>query len=61
MINGCNYQKPLQIQVFDYFFDETSKMFYFTSNKDTQLIARKMEIEDNVMPASEFYDGKKLI
>ena len=27
-------------------------MFYFTSKKDPKLIARKMEITDNVIPAS---------
>lgn len=31
--------------------DPTSRMFYFTSN-DTKLIARKMELNDNVIPAS---------
>ena len=34
-----------------HFQDEKSKMFYFTSN-ETELIARKMELNDNVMPAS---------
>jgi uncharacterized protein YyaL (SSP411 family) len=33
------------------FEDTTSKMFFFTP-KDTELIARKMEINDNVIPAS---------
>lgn len=33
------------------FQDPTSKMFYFTS-KDSTLIARKMELNDNVIPAS---------
>ena len=33
------------------FHDEKSKMFFFTSNS-TQLIARKMELNDNVLPAS---------
>lgn len=52
--------KNLTDTSFDYFFDSTSKMFYFTSNKDTQLIARKMEIEDNVMPASNSMMAKNL-
>lgn len=34
------------------FFDERSGMFYFTSAKDKPLIARKHELSDNVMPAS---------
>lgn len=33
------------------FYDKTSKMFFFT-NKDTELLTRKMEINDNVIPAS---------
>jgi len=35
----------------DVFQDSTSKMFYFTADSTT-LIARKMEINDNVIPAS---------
>lgn len=35
----------------EHFQDETSKMFFFTSS-DTKLIARKMELNDNVIPAS---------
>jgi uncharacterized protein YyaL (SSP411 family) len=36
---------------FDNFHDPASQMFFFTSS-DTQLIARKMELNDNVVPAS---------
>ena len=43
-------------QLFDYtmrnFKDEESGMFFFTSEKDQPLIARKMEIYDSVIPAS---------
>ena len=35
-----------------HFFDKNSGMFYYTSGLDAQLIARKMEIADNVIPAS---------
>ena len=35
-----------------HFKDEKSKMFFFTSNLDDPLIARKMEVNDNVIPAS---------
>src|SRR5690606_3167029 len=35
----------------DHFHDSASKMFYFTSD-ETELIARKMELNDNVIPAS---------
>ncbi|UMB52724.1 thioredoxin domain-containing protein [Lutibacter sp. A64] len=47
-----NVAKQLTDYSLDHFFDEKRKMFYFTSNKDADLITRKMEIEDNVMPAS---------
>jgi len=36
----------------EYFYDKNSGMFYFTSRLDPELIARKMEINDNVIPAS---------
>jgi len=35
-----------------HFYDNTSSMFYFTSDLDPMLVARKMEINDNVIPAS---------
>ncbi|MCP4551851.1 MAG: thioredoxin domain-containing protein, partial [Bacteroidetes bacterium] len=36
----------------DHFYDENSGMFFYTSDIDPALIARKMEISDNVIPAS---------
>ncbi|MCP5050219.1 MAG: thioredoxin domain-containing protein [bacterium] len=36
----------------DHFFDSKSGMFYYTSDQDAKLIARKMETSDNVIPAS---------
>ncbi len=44
--------KKLTDYTFDHFFDIDKSMFYFTSNEDTDLITRKMETEDNVIPAS---------
>ncbi|MBI4947783.1 MAG: thioredoxin domain-containing protein [Bacteroidetes bacterium] len=48
-----------------HFHDPASAMFYFTSDLDTALIARKMEVQDNVIPSSNstmarslFYLGK---
>ncbi|SMO49775.1 thioredoxin domain-containing protein [Solitalea koreensis] len=35
-----------------HFYDKKSKMFFYTSNLDEQLITRKTEIMDNVIPAS---------
>ena len=52
--------KNLTDTCFDYFFNPTSKMFYFTSEKDTKLITRKTEIEDNVMPSSNSIMAKNL-
>jgi uncharacterized protein YyaL (SSP411 family) len=36
----------------DHFYDEDSKMFYFTSDLDDPLLARSYETNDNVIPAS---------
>ena len=52
--------KNLTDTSFDYFFDTNSKMFFFTSENDSKLIARKMEVEDNVMPASNSIMAKNL-
>ncbi len=35
-----------------HFFDEKSGMFFFSSDKEGSLVARKMEINDNVIPSS---------
>ena len=45
------YASRLMKITLDEFQDEKSKMFFFTSNT-TKLIARKMELNDNVLPAS---------
>ena len=34
------------------FYDNNSQMFYFTSSLDPKLVARKMEVNDNVIPSS---------
>ena len=52
--------KNLTDTCFDYFFNPETKMFYFTSEKDTKLITRKTEIEDNVMPSSNSMMAKNL-
>jgi uncharacterized protein YyaL (SSP411 family) len=36
----------------EHFYDHESRMFFFTSDEDPALIARKMEVNDNVIPAS---------
>lgn len=52
--------KNLTDTSFDNFFDTSSKMFFFTSEKDSKLIARKMEVEDNVIPSSNSIMAKNL-
>ena len=49
----CNY-------TIENFFDNQSNMFYYTSVKDEALIARKMELSDNVIPASNSEMAKNL-
>ena len=44
--------KQLTDYSFDHFYDDQSKMFFFTSDKDPDLITRKIEIDDNVIPSS---------
>lgn len=44
--------KQLTDYTFDHFFSTNNGMFYFTSNIDADLISRKIEIEDNVISAS---------
>ncbi|MBL7884860.1 MAG: thioredoxin domain-containing protein [Bacteroidia bacterium] len=43
-----------------HFMDESSGMFYFTSTNDDKLITRKMELSDNVIPASNSSIAKSL-
>ena len=47
-----NYAKQYAAVVKEEFFDEASGMLFFTSMHDEPLIARKMEIQDNVIPAA---------
>ncbi len=43
-----------------HFYDKSSGMFYYTSDLDPALIARKMEITDNVIPSSNSEMAKNL-
>lgn len=47
-----NTAKALMSYAIEHFEDPKSGMFFFTSNLGTQLVARKMELSDNVIPAS---------
>ncbi len=44
----------------DHFYDKKNGMFYYTSDIDPSLIARKMEVSDNVMPSSNSEMAKNL-
>jgi len=46
--------------VIDHFFDKQSGMFFYASNLDPGLAARKMELLDNVIPASNSSMAKNL-
>jgi len=43
-----------------HFFDSATGMFYYTHNQFSNLISRKMEIADNVIPSSNSAMGKNL-
>ena len=45
---------------FDHFFDDTNKMFYFTSDEDTKLVTRTVEYRDNVIASSNSIMAKNL-
>ncbi|WP_111307856.1 thioredoxin domain-containing protein [Confluentibacter sediminis] len=52
--------RDLANYTFDHFFDDSSKMFYFTSNSDASLVSRSIEYRDNVIPASNSMMAKNL-
>ncbi|MCK0129941.1 hypothetical protein MWU59_00340 [Flavobacteriaceae bacterium F08102] len=45
---------------FEHFFDKKAGLFFFTSAKDPALITRKIEIEDQVIPASNSIMARNL-
>ncbi len=52
--------KQLMDYAIAHFYDKTSGMFFFTSDIDKVLITRKMELNDNVIPASNSSIAKGL-
>lgn len=50
--NWLNEANQLKKYVDAHFFDEQTQMYFYTSDLDEKLIARKMELSDNVIPAS---------
>jgi len=55
-----NHALELAEYAITHFYDENSGMFWFTSDLDPPLIARKMEVTDNVIPASNSSMAKGL-
>lgn len=43
-----------------YFYDEVSGLFFYTASNSEKLIARKMELQDNVIPSSNSVMAKNL-
>lgn len=58
--NYLHKANDLMKYVITHFQDEKSGMFYFTSDTDKALISRKMELSDNVIPASNSSIAKSL-
>jgi uncharacterized protein len=54
------YARQLIAHVNAHFYDKEKGMFYYTSDLDPALIARKLEVEDNVMPSSNSQMAKNL-
>ncbi len=52
--------KQLTDYSFDHFFDDKSRMFFFTSNLEKGLITRKMDTADNVIPSSNSITANNL-
>ncbi|MEP6926514.1 MAG: thioredoxin domain-containing protein [Ginsengibacter sp.] len=51
----------LTLYVEEHFFDKTSGMFFYTDDQHSNLIARKMEVSDNVIPSSNSEMAKNLL
>jgi len=52
--------KVIMSYALEHFYDTKSGMFFYTSDLDPALIARKMELSDNVIPASNSEMAKNL-
>lgn len=58
--NFLQKANELMMCTIEHFQDKNSGMFYFTSDEDKALITRKMELSDNVIPASNSSIAKSL-
>jgi len=52
--------KQMVDYVQEHFYDESSNLYFFTSNLDTSLVSRNIEFSDNVIPASNSIMAKNL-
>ena len=52
--------KKITAYTLEHFFDEKGGMFFYSHNQHSNLISRKMEITDNVIPASNSEMAKNL-
>ncbi len=59
--NYLQKANDLNQYVEQHFFDKTSGMFFYTDDQHSNLIARKMEISDNVIPSSNSEMAKNLL
>lgn len=55
-----NEADKLTAYTLEHFFDPKSKMFFYTHNQYSNLISRKMEVADNVIPSSNSEMAKNL-
>ena len=55
-----NVANDLVDHTFEHFFDGSNGMFHYTSDLDPPLVARKMQLSDNVIPASNSIMARSL-
>jgi len=55
------HSKQLTDYCLDYFYEESRKLFSFTSRLDPELVSTHFEIEDNVIPASNSAMAKNML
>ena len=56
-----DHSRNLANYAFDHFFEDNSKMFYFTSDEDSALVSRTIEYRDNVIAGSNSIMAKNLL
>lgn len=56
-----DHSRNLANYTFDHFFEDNSKMFYFTSDEDSALVSRTIEYRDNVIAGSNSIMAKNLL